>query len=57
MVFKDQCKLPATSSGSSRHGPPLREELVADFSSGKKEKWNSGYLLLLNRFFCRPSRW
>lgn len=25
--------------------PPLREDLVADFSSGKKEKWNSGYLL------------
>lgn len=31
MVFKDQCKLPARSPGSSRQAP-LREDTVTDFS-------------------------
>lgn len=37
MVFKDQCKLPARSPGSSRQAP-LPEDMVTDFTSGKKEK-------------------
>lgn len=42
MVFKDQCKLPARSPGSSRQAP-LREDTVSELG---------GYLLLSNGFFA-----
>lgn len=37
MVFRDQCKLPARSPGSSRQAP-LPGNMVTDFTSGKKEE-------------------
>ena len=40
MVVKDQCKLPARNPGSSNQAP-LPEDLVTDFSQGKKENVGS----------------